>query len=91
MTIFDTIRYPISLPPKCEELLDLPDSLFMKWLKTSDWSLTCISEFPIDHAVIAKAVSNWYMANWSDIKNPNHEVDLNNLQKLKKLIAEYDT
>ena len=39
MTIFDTIKYPISDPPTKAELAALPEQLFRDWLKEMNWSL----------------------------------------------------
>ena len=32
MTVFDVIKYPISNPPSREEIDNLPDHIFNKWL-----------------------------------------------------------
>lgn len=37
MTIFDTLRYPISTPPTEAELAALPRSLYARWLKYTRW------------------------------------------------------
>ena len=39
MTIFDSIRYPISLPPTKEQLEALPQDIFEYWIDkhTADW------------------------------------------------------
>lgn len=38
MTIFDTIRYPISNPPTAEEFEAVPPRLLRKWIKKTEWS-----------------------------------------------------
>ena len=50
MTIFDTIRYPISDPPTEEEIANLPPELFHRWASTVF--------FPVDRT--PTTVARWY-------------------------------
>jgi len=37
MTIFDTIKYPISIPPTVEELESLPAAVISTWIEKSNF------------------------------------------------------
>ena len=41
MSLFDVLRYPVSLPPKPDELRVLPCDLFLKWKE--DIGFLCIA------------------------------------------------
>ena len=39
MTIFDSIKYPISDPPTLEELRAVPESIYRAWEVYNGWNL----------------------------------------------------
>ena len=88
MTIFDTLRYPISNPPTKDELDALPTELYDQWIKSSDWrrikpdgNILVTTEF----------IANWYDAMWAVIvKDGAHRIDLHDIENLKRMISEYD-
>lgn len=53
MSIFHTLRYPISYPPKVEELAALPPKLFEQWKIDMGFERRCIPE----------AIVTWYKVN----------------------------
>jgi hypothetical protein len=91
MTIFDSIKYPISEYPTAEELEALPDELYKKWIGTSSWNDT-------------EAVNNReWVALWmsSHLQDPeifpgrgtspkDMEEILQDLKLLRKMIMEYE-
>lgn len=87
MNSFNVLRYPISIPPKREELEALPPELYSNWLGKSEWEL-----FTRD-ARDAETITPDYVASW--YKN-NHNYgycvgdDYNDLKLLRQMVAEWD-
>jgi hypothetical protein len=84
VSIFDVIRYPISLPPTAEELAALPEDLYTYWIDfhTIDWSrVSEDTKYDRDH------VARWMSRAYSTISKDEVSIDIS---KLKKLILEWD-
>lgn len=86
MSLFDVIKYPISIPPTQEELSALPDKLFNKWIDLSQWSKSV--DDTLDREDDPVQISFSYelcieMGIFTDL-------DLEEILLLRKLIKEYD-
>jgi hypothetical protein len=86
MTVFDVIRYPVSLPPTREELEALPKIIYWDWIRnhTQDW-----------HQLDDTACSPWNVAIWmAYYHRDSHEHQREEIQadvhRLRQLIAEYE-
>jgi hypothetical protein len=86
MTIFDTLRYPISELPTKEELAALPVELFSQWVWQSHWS-----DEPHRPREIVR-ISDYYHSHSIDESRPiNYKSeDDKDIALLRKLIREYD-
>jgi hypothetical protein len=38
MSLFDVLRYPVSIPPTLEEFQRIPKDLFNKWAQSANWT-----------------------------------------------------
>jgi len=74
MTIFDAIRYPVSIPPLATELKSLPKPLFEKWLAAVGWGY---------HSGIEELIAGNY---YRDRPHGGHP----DIILLRKMIAEYE-
>jgi hypothetical protein len=73
MSLFDVIRYPISMPPTEAEILALPNSLFKRWTESSkEWSDSPTQSF----------VAYWYSA----VRN---ETQIQDIKLLRQMIKDY--
>ena len=76
MSLFDTIKYPISDPPTEEELRALPVNLFNQWIYISGWPIK-------NYALIAEHYRKLFSGNSSPL--PYYPPSL---KVLRKMIAE---
>jgi hypothetical protein len=80
MSLFDIIRYPISETPTVEELSNLPEELFKRWLACTEWGHDDIS-----------AITAWYKRYlYSESGTLIRRVEKNELVLLRKMIREYE-
>lgn len=80
MTIFDTLRYHISIPPSAEELSRLPNELFEHWLEDIGYG----NIMPVTPQQVA-VYFEFERSNLGNIKNAIKDVEL-----LRKMITEYN-
>jgi len=86
MTIFDSIKYPISDPPTEEELTNLPKELYDKWL--GYWNDQVIEDLTPAHvAAYYRFVNN---ISWVGEDEAVHKAYKEKRDILKRLIHEYD-
>jgi len=81
MTIFDTLRYPISIPPTVEELEALPWDLYIHWLEVEHKSSA------IERATVHRILKEIFT------EQPDSQVARNMLKSLttlRKMIAEWN-
>ena len=88
MSIFDVIKYPISIPPTPEQFERLPHDLFLKWYEQSDWATKGL-EFR-DRDPMHQYIADWY-ADFYFVKGYFDECDRIDLQLLKQMIRDYNT
>ena len=85
MTIFDTLRYPISIPPQKGELQRLPKKLYDYWLRRWD-NIEEYDQSALEYAMI----SDWDFY-WSE-HNQHYIIGLitRSLEDLRQLIKDYN-
>jgi hypothetical protein len=87
MTIFDSIKYPVSDPPTGKELTNLPSAIYNKWMELwNDDGREMLTPVNI-------AAYYYYLHN--DIGNDNASSEIKELYKLKldalkRIILEHD-
>lgn len=84
MSLFDCIRYPISVPPLCSELEALPRELFDKWGLTT-----------FESNVSPQAVARIYQIIHEEARDDTTSVRmrenmLKSCEQLRKMIADWD-
>ena len=86
MTIFDSIKYPISDPPTEEELTNLPKELYDRWV--GYWNYPVIKELPPAHI----AAYYRFVSNLRELEEDEglQKVYKQKLDILRRLIHEYD-
>ena len=88
MTIFDTLRYPISIPPQEGELDVLPEKLYRNWIDnhTVDWhTIAPTGRYdPVN-------VSLWMRLAFANAEDKNIKEIHEDIHALKRLISEYET
>ena len=76
MSLFDVLRYPVSIPPQQGQLEAIPYELYMLWYKSVDGWNDCYDER-------AASVCEYY-------NDPYNKSALWELDSLKKMIKEYE-
>jgi hypothetical protein len=86
MSLFDVLRYPISSPPRAEELKALPLTLFIKWINMSDWRDHYGNDVDIPY------IAEWYADHWTSISESMREFqkDMRDIEALRQLIKNWD-
>ena len=84
MSLFDVIRYSISIPPTVEELAALPDALYNVWIRHPTNSWHGVDTESIDDR---KWVSSWMYRNFN---SEAQEKIMRDIKLLRKLILEYE-
>ena len=88
MSLFDVIRYPISWPPREDELAALPQMLYNNWIESSDWRHYSNNTFVNGNYITRPAhISEWYLATGIHPGSHDHE----DLTRLKQMIKDWDT
>lgn len=80
MSLFDIIKYPISMPPTEDELVALPTDLFGDWISKTGWGEPTCHKQPVQIAM-------WYNRHWSNLRILQER---NELTLLKQMIKEYE-
>ena len=88
MSLFDTIKYPISVPPTSEEFGALPNKLFAQWYDISDW-INPVSRPQEQGRESQQNVGRWYCRYYSNFKELRKD-DIEDLKLLRRMIAEYE-
>jgi len=85
MTIFDTLRYPISIPTQEGELQRLPRELYDYWLTRWD-NIMSFEPSTLEYAII----EDWKL-NWTEHNQP-YIIGLitRSLEDLRQLIKDYN-
>jgi hypothetical protein len=78
MSLFHTIKYPISAPPTVEQLEALPKELFKKWAKNCGWV--------IGEGVYMRGTD--YICRFYSMYET--EASLKDIIRLRKMIQEYE-
>lgn len=88
MSLFDTIRYPINDYPTKEVLDCLPEQLFKKWVKLSDFDDA--DDYDNEHSTKASRnnVAYWYSKYHGSIYFQQRDYD--DIELLRKMIQEYE-
>jgi hypothetical protein len=76
MTIFDSLKYPISNPPTMEQLKAVPRCILTPWLDLED-------DFDWEDDDLLEAALEQYI-NW------NNKTTRKELRNLRQLISDYD-
>jgi len=87
MSLFDTLKYPISVPPKMHELESLPVDLFKSWVDHYACSWSTVTEETRHDSVW---VSEWLSAHWGS-ESIDHTANVTDIELLRKLINEYES
>ena len=77
MTIFDSIRYPISDLPTVKELEVLPSDLFNQWVESTEWNHPDRRKTPF-------LIGTWYA-----LTPALKMADVKEVKLLRKMILEY--
>ena len=81
MTIFDSIRYPISCPPTAEQLEAVPDEIFDEWRDKT-------------HFTVGKGdcniISDWISRFWTSVNVTGGSDGKSDTELLIKMISEYE-
>jgi hypothetical protein len=80
MSIFDVIKYPISIPPKREELEALPVDLLVEWMSAAGFADPDYSDPSL---LISRALA--YYNCWVNSKNT---IPINGPMLLRKMIRD---
>jgi len=86
MSLFDVIRYPLSLPPTAEELSALPKELYTQWINNSSWK-----NIDTKSSMDLQWVSSW-MCEFITYRNaPYHEdIIIRDIHILRDIIKKWD-
>lgn len=87
MSIFSVLKYPISSPPKAEELAALPRELFIEWIHSSDWKTVKVAHEDHQH------IADWYKDHWEwmTVEKPDRYTrDIKDLEVLRQMVHDWD-
>jgi hypothetical protein len=87
MSLFDVLRYPISLPPTEEELDALPVKLFHSWTDNVECHWYTVDK---DSAQSPRWVSGWMNRNWPSLAPTRLSTEIEaDVYLLRRLISEW--
>lgn len=87
MSLFDVIKYPLSVPPTREELLAVPEYLFRAWIYDIN---PTFKNYYYSHGYMVEWLGAWHFIGSDVAENELLWYEKKDVERLRKMLLEYE-